>query len=203
MTAPVGLRERKKARTREALQEAAMDLFSRQGFDGTTVEEIADACDVSPRTFFRYFPTKEDVLFGDADARRERLLAVLADQPPDAPPFVALAAAMRALALDYRHDRAALVARSKVMERSPQLQAYKAEHQHGWEAAVVEALERRPITDASVTREELQLLTAVATAAMRVSLDTWITGTSGLDLDVLLDGAFARLASGFDAALVG
>jgi AcrR family transcriptional regulator len=153
MTAAVGLRERKKARTREALQEAAMDLFGRQGFDGTTVEEIADACEVSPRTFFRYFPTKEDVLFGDADSRRERLLAVLADQPADAPPFAALYAAMRALALDYRHDRAALVARSKVMEGSPQLQAYKAEHQHGWEAAVVDALERRPVTGAAVTRE--------------------------------------------------
>jgi AcrR family transcriptional regulator len=203
MTAAVGLRERKKARTREALQEAAMDLFGRQGFDGTTVEEIADACEVSPRTFFRYFPTKEDVLFDDAYSRRERLLAVLADQPADAPPFAALYAAMRTLALDYRHDRAALVARSKVMEGSPQLQAYKAEHQHGWEAAVVDALERRPVTGASVTREELQLLTAVATAAMRVSLDTWIADTSGSDLDVLLDRAFARLASGFDAALVG
>ena len=198
MTAVVGLRERKKARTREALQDAAMGLFTRQGFDGTTVEEIADACEVSPRTFFRYFPTKEDVLFADTEARRERLLAVLADQPAGDPPFAALRAAMLALALDYRDDRDALVARAKVLEGSPQLQAYKAEHQHGWEAAVVDALERRPATaGASITREELQLVTAVATAAMRVSLDAWVADASGPDLDELLDRAFARLASGF------
>jgi AcrR family transcriptional regulator len=204
MTAVVGLRERKKARTREALQEAAMDLFTRQGFDGTTVEEIADACEVSPRTFFRYFPTKEDVLFVDADARRERLLAVLADQPADAPTFAALEAAMRALALDYRDDRAALVARSKVVEGSLQLQAYKAEHQHGWEAVVVDALERRTSEHREpVSREELQLLTAVATAAMRVSLDAWVADPDGPDLDILLDRAFARLAAGFGAAEVG
>ena len=197
MTAAVGLRERKKARTREALQEAAMDLFTRQGFDGTTVEEIADACEVSPRTFFRYFPTKEDVLFADTEERRERLLAVLADQPAGDPPFVVLHAAMRALALDYRDDRAALVARSKIVEASPQLQVYKAEHQHGWEAAVVDALERRPIIGPPMTREELQLLTAITTAAMRVSLDQWVANPAGSDLDVVLDRAFARLASGF------
>src|SRR6478735_12313602 len=110
--AAIGLRERKKARTREALQEAAMARFARQGFEGTTVEEIAEACEVSPRTFFRYFPTKEDVLFADADARRDRLLAVLADQPADEPTFAALEAAMRVLALDYLDDREALVARS-------------------------------------------------------------------------------------------
>jgi AcrR family transcriptional regulator len=204
MTAAVGLRERKKARTREALQEAAMELFTRQGFDGTTVEEIADACEVSPRTFFRYFPTKEDVLFADTQERRERLLAVIADQPAGEPTFAVLHAAMRALAVDYRHDRPALVARSKVVAGSPQLQAYKAEHQHGWEAVVVDALERRPaVAGDPVAREELQLLTAVATAAMRVSLDAWVADTAGPDLDVLLDGAFAQLASGFGRAPVG
>jgi AcrR family transcriptional regulator len=204
MTAVTGLRERKKARTREALQEAAMDLFTRQGFDGTTVEEIADACEVSPRTFFRYFPTKEDVLFADADTRRDRLLAVLAEQPADAPTFAALEAAMHALALDYRDDRAALVARSKVVQGSPQLQAYKAEHQHGWEAVVVDALERRSREHGRpVPREELQLLTAVATAAMRVSLDVWVAEPDGPELDILLERAFAQLASGFGSADVG
>ncbi len=197
MSTAVGLRERKKARTREALKDAAMALFTRHGFDGTTVEEIVEACEVSPRTFFRYFPTKEDVLFADADDRRGTLLAVLADRPAHEPPVVALHAAMRALASDYRHDRVELVARSKVVEGSPQLQAYKAEHQHGWEAAVVDALEQRPVVGAPVARDELQLLAALGTAAMRVSVDVWVADPSGPELDVLLDHAFARIERGF------
>src|SRR4051794_923836 len=190
----VGLRERKKARTREALRDAAMELFSRHGFDGTTVEEIADACEVSPRTFFRYFPTKEDVLFADADDRREALLSVLAAQPLDRTPFDALYAAMRSLALGYRDDRAALVARFKIVAESPQLQAYKAEHQHGWEATVTAELIRRArAVDMMTDPDELRLLTAVATAALRVTLDAWIALEPGPDLELLLDRAFARL----------
>jgi AcrR family transcriptional regulator len=200
----VGLRERKKARTREALLDAAMERFARQGFDGTTVEEIAEACEVSPRTFFRYFPTKEDVLFADGEARRERLLAVIAERPVDEPAFGALRAAMRTLTDDYRDDRDALVTRFQVVAASPHLQAYKAEHQHGWEAAVVEVLERRALAQhAAVTREELQLVTAVATAALRVALDAWVADPSAPDLGVLLDDAFTRLATGFDPARAG
>jgi AcrR family transcriptional regulator len=200
----IGLRERKKARTREALQEAAMERFSRQGFDGTTVEEIAEACEVSPRTFFRYFPTKEDVLFADAEARRERLLAVIAERPVDEPAFGALRAAMRTLAADYRDDRDSLVARSKIVAASPHLQVYKAEHQHGWEAGVVDVLERRALAQrATVTHDELQLVTAVTTAALRVALDAWVADPTAPDLGVLLDAAFARLAVGFEPDRVG
>jgi hypothetical protein len=109
---------------------------------------------------------------------------------------------MRALAADYRDDRDALVSRSKIVAASPHLQAYKAEHQHGWETDVVEVLARRAVAQrVPVSREELQLVTAVSTAALRVALDAWVADASAPDLGVLLDDAFARLAAGFDTLL--
>src|SRR5215469_13311212 len=88
-----GLRERKKARTRAAIREHALRLFREQGYDATTVEQIAEAADVSPSTFFRYFPTKEDVVLqDDLD-----LLAIGAfeAQPADLSPIAAFRAAAK------------------------------------------------------------------------------------------------------------
>jgi AcrR family transcriptional regulator len=88
-----GLRERKKQRTRLAIQEHALRLFREQGYSRTTVEQIAEAAEVSPSTFFRYFPTKEDVVLFDA------LDPVLFDafrrQPAELPPVQALRRTLR------------------------------------------------------------------------------------------------------------
>jgi AcrR family transcriptional regulator len=99
MTAPpdrpspgLGLRERKKIRTRATIREHAFRLFQAQGYEATTVEQIAEAAEVSPSTFFRYFPTKEDVVLQDD---MELLwIDALREQPPDVPLLAAVRAAL-------------------------------------------------------------------------------------------------------------
>ncbi|WP_433607284.1 TetR family transcriptional regulator [Prescottella agglutinans] len=86
-TEPMGLRERKKRRTRAQIREHAMRLFTEQGYAQTTVDQIAAAADVSPSTFFRYFPSKEQlILIDDLDAP---MLEAIAAQPRDVPPLTA------------------------------------------------------------------------------------------------------------------
>ncbi len=96
---PDGLRERKKARTRASLREHALRLFREQGYTATTVEQIAAAAEVSPSTFFRYFPTKEDlVLQDDMDTR---MIEALEQQPPGLGAVAAVRAASRQMFASY------------------------------------------------------------------------------------------------------
>jgi len=73
----VSLRERKRARTRQAIVDAAVDLFDRNGYEGTTVADIAAAAEIGTRTFFSYFASKEEVLFPESDARVRATIAAI------------------------------------------------------------------------------------------------------------------------------
>jgi AcrR family transcriptional regulator len=92
---PFGLRERKKAKTRAAIQREAMRLFRERGYDATTVEDIAAAAEVSESTFFRYFPTKEDVVL--RDDYDELLVQAYLTQPAHLSPLQAAKAALGAI----------------------------------------------------------------------------------------------------------
>jgi AcrR family transcriptional regulator len=88
-----GLRERKKARTKASIQEHAVRLFRAQGYDATTVEQVAEAAEVSPSTVFRYFPTKEDLVI--SDEYDPMLIAAFRAQPPGLGPVPVLRGALR------------------------------------------------------------------------------------------------------------
>lgn len=89
----IGLRERKKLKTRAAIQKEAMRLFLEKGYEATTIEEIADAAEISPSTFFNYFPSKEEVVF--ADELDPLLVNAINAQPDGINPIAALRNGMR------------------------------------------------------------------------------------------------------------
>jgi AcrR family transcriptional regulator len=97
MEASPGLRERKKQRTRERIVEAAFELFDERGFDGTTIADIADAADIAPRTFFSYFPSKDDVVFHDFEATHAMVASWLRDREPGTNTIDALYSGIAAL----------------------------------------------------------------------------------------------------------
>lgn len=100
-----GRRERKVLETRRAILEAARRMFEAHGYAETTVERIAEAADVAPRTFFRYFPTKESLLFADFDEVRRTMLDRLDARPPDEDPLVSLAVTLRWMANEVEARR--------------------------------------------------------------------------------------------------
>jgi len=194
--APPGLRERKKEQTRRALEDAALDLFERQGFDHTTVEEIAAACDVSPRTFFRYFATKDQVLFGD-DGEFTDMLTELEQRPVDEPPLQSVRAFVNAKIESFADERERLVRRARVLAATPSLQFHGPHMELGKIEAVVDALARRDAAAGVTPRVlELRLGVGVGFAAIRAALDTWIADGATGDLFAMVDEAFDRVEAG-------
>jgi AcrR family transcriptional regulator len=118
---PTGLRERKKQKTKAAIQREAMRLFQDQGYDETTVEQIAAAAEISPSTFFNYFPTKEDVVL--FDRYDPMVLAFLLSRPADEPLSVGIRETLKSLDAVMDRDRDIILARAKLGLEVPTLRA--------------------------------------------------------------------------------
>ena len=118
---PTGLRERKKQKTKEAIQREAMRLFQEQGYDETTIEQIAEAAEISPSTFFNYFPTKEDVVLYD---RYDPMMAsLMLSRPSEEPPSVVMNHMLEALAEMLKRDQDIVMARARLALQVPALRA--------------------------------------------------------------------------------
>ena len=198
MTELPGLRERKKRERRHCIEQAALELFDELGFDGTTIDDIAAAADIAPRTFFSYFPTKEDVVLADYATRLERLVDELGRRPTTEAPWTALRTSFVVVAGDYEAHRDDLIRRFTIMAANPSVYARNLQLQAGWEDALTDALIRR--SGRTAESIEPRLLSSAALACMRSSIRHWLQIDHDTALPELIDDCFARIATGLATA---
>jgi AcrR family transcriptional regulator len=196
------LRERKKLATRRSLRRAALDLVTERGFAHVTVEDIAAAADVSPRTFFNYFPTKEAALFGAEPDRITALRERVARLAPGEPALTALRLVMvddaQAVAVELSElggEPTEWLRRMKGAHTDPQLRAARAAQMAMVERAIAEGLADRLGTDPE--RDPYpSLLAATAAGVFRASISFWAGSGGTVPLEHLIDQAFRALADG-------
>ncbi|MFI9614960.1 TetR/AcrR family transcriptional regulator [Streptomyces sp. NPDC052023] len=190
--APAGLRQRKKAQTRRTIQEQALRLFLSQGYENTTVEEIAAAAGVSHMTFFRHFPTKESVV--ESDDYDPMIVRLIEARPQEEDPLTALHRALaEGLAAVYTADKEALLVRTRLVLRTPALRARVWENQHATERLFADALAARLRTEATLST---RVLAAASLAALTTALTHWVDSDGTEDLPSLVDQVFRILGSG-------
>jgi mycofactocin system transcriptional regulator len=195
-----GRRGRPRGTSRRQLEVIALRLFSGQGFDETTIEQIAATAGVSRRTFFRYFGSKADVLWGEFDAEVAAIAAALAAVPGSVPMMEAIRQAVVA-ANHYRaEDVPELRTRMNLISSVPALQSSAAVRYDAWERAISDFAAARTGQPAGSLHP---LAIGRATLAVcRAAYDRW-AARADADLTVYLDAAITALASGFRPAALG
>lgn len=195
MSQTPSLRDRKKQRTRRKIEQVALDMFEENGFDGTTIDLIAAAADIAPRTFFHYFPSKEDVVLADYATRLERIVAALEASPVVEEPWSALRAAFMSVAADYETERGELLRRFRIIEATPSVAARNLQIQATWEDAVTESVASWLDLD---TAKDLRprLIAGAALAAMRASLRRWLIDNGQSRLPSHISDSFDLLEAG-------
>lgn len=194
-TTDVGLRERKKQKTRAQLTDAAFRLFGERGFDNTTIEDIVDEVEVSPRTFFRYFDSKEDVVIGFFDDIGLELRAMLEERPADEPPYTAVCAALGSLADMYEADEGRVVAAKRLSYDTPSIRARLLDKHARWENNLTEGLAARLQVDPDRDPRP-RLIAAVALAAFSTAVGDWCATGAKADLHTRVDEALAAVGAG-------
>jgi AcrR family transcriptional regulator len=175
--------------TRRLLQEHALRLFLANGYEATTVDAIAEAAGVSHMTFFRYFPTKEDVVL--ADDYDPLLSKVIAERPPDEPPFEALRHALAAgFAGISGSEQDVLLSRTRLILRTPALRARLWEQQAATEELIARGLAARRGGEPDLAT---RVVVAACLAAVTTALTLWVDGDGMKPLPTLVEQAFDAL----------
>jgi TetR/AcrR family transcriptional regulator, regulator of mycofactocin system len=164
-----GLRERKKQQTRQAIHEAAMRLFADRGFEATTIADIAAAADVSPRTFFAYFASKEEAVFVKFEPAFEDFDRALRDRPEGTTALEALRTWIATAAGHYMGDMEYERLQLKLRRESPAVAACDLQNMRKFEQRLAEAVGEDLDEPADALRP--RLVAAAAVAALQASSD--------------------------------
>jgi AcrR family transcriptional regulator len=188
-----GLRAQKKARTRQRLVQVALSLFEARGFDEVTVEEIAAAAMVSPRTFYRYFGTKEAVLYDDQDEALHLLHEAITSHPADEAPLAAIRAGVLVLARRTPQTVELTLRRARLSQATTSLGEYqRSTLTPRWEETITAAVAERLDVDAAADVRP-RLLAGIGLAVIASLSHTFTQVGSGVDLDALVHARFADL----------
>jgi AcrR family transcriptional regulator len=189
-----GLRGRTRRVVRAEIGGAAMRLFLEQGFEGTTMEQIANEVGISRRSLFRYFGTKEDIVLGNLVEAGEAVRDALEARPAGEPPWEALRAAIESLALDPGYSPERNLAISKMLYGTPSLRAAHLEKQLRWQELLVPNIRMRlgaEPSDASDPRA--RAIVACALTCLDVAVETWTRSDGEEDIAILYDLAVAAV----------
>jgi len=186
----LGRRERKKAATRQAIADAAMELFLERGYDAVTIKQIADRADVSLATVYAHFPQKEALVFDEDDARRESLLAAVCERPEGVTISAALYGWLANLIEEGRQHAGQQAAFLAMIEATPALQGFERAMWLRHETALADAIASELDLDASDVRIRLYA---------HFVLEAW--GAIDIEADPLdtLEGIFELLDHGWAA----
>jgi mycofactocin system transcriptional regulator len=193
----VAPRGRPPSTTRERVAQVALDLFAQRGFEETTVDDIAEAVGVGRRTVFRYFPSKNDMVWGDFDLVLDRLRADLAAQDPALSVAQAVAAAAVASNRYAPEQLPELRIRMTLITTVPALQAHSMLRYTAWRRVIAEYVAAR--TGEPVTALVPQTVAHAALGVSMAAFSCWVE-EPGQDLEANLEAAYASFASGWATA---
>jgi AcrR family transcriptional regulator len=199
---PVGRRERKKLATHNALRAAALELSLEHGVDNVTVEQIADAADVSVRTFFNYYSSKEQAVVAGESVASEAMLENLRSRPADEPILTSLRHVIMVMAAGIPERER--VAQLRLVRRTPTLLPHQLAAYESTENSLAQIIADRTGTDVK-TDLYPTLLAASLVATLRVVVTHWINAESGgpEDLHRLISSALDQLRDGLGSAPAG
>lgn len=193
----VSLRAQNRKKKRDALVEAAYALFEAQGFEATTVDQIAARAEVSRRTFFRYFSCKEEVVFPNMAERIAAFRAALEAAPGT--PAERVRAACLAMAAEFADHREELLRQHRLMHDNPALLAFDLKQDAEWERAITDVL--RDGRRAEAARRRAQVWAGAIMGAVRATLRAWFAGGAKADLVAIGTEALDHLEMGMAEAM--